>query len=295
MIRGKDLPTLYPRTYSLPGVVDIHVHTGQGLTDALDLGRKATEAGVRAIVFKTPSPTLDLAITVNEALAELYRDSELSPVSCVGSFILDIAGPPNPAGAERWLRKGTKVLWFGTHTAANHMERALGVPRSKARRQGQFLLNNGALIKEAEAALEMAGAYKAAISFGHLSNEEMYALAASCERRGITNAFVDHPFNPVCAMPVEGMKRLASHGVWINVTAAELAPMFGIDPLVIGDAVREIGVDHIVLSSDGGHPTMGDPVESMRLWQVIMEWQGFSTKEIQAMTCDHPARVLGLP
>src|SRR5436305_12410419 len=96
MIRGKDLPTLYPRSYKLPGVVDIHVHTGQGLTDALDLGRRATEAGERAIVFKTPSPTLDLATTVNEALAELYRESHFSPVQCLGGFILDIAGPPNP-------------------------------------------------------------------------------------------------------------------------------------------------------------------------------------------------------
>jgi hypothetical protein len=150
------------------------------------------------------------------------------------------------------------------------------------------------LIKEAEATIELAAAYKAALSLGHLSNEEMYALAAACEQRGYTNAFVDHPFNPVCAMPVEGLKRLASHGVWINFTAAEMAPMFGIDPLAIGDAIRAVGVEHIILSSDGGHPTMGDPVESMRLWQVIMESQGFSSREIQAMTCEQPARVLGL-
>ena len=52
MIRGKELPTTFPDSYTLPDVVDIHIHVGQGLTNPLDLAKRATRAELRAFGFQ---------------------------------------------------------------------------------------------------------------------------------------------------------------------------------------------------------------------------------------------------
>jgi hypothetical protein len=295
MIRTQSLPTNFPTQFQLPGVVDIHVHVGRGLSDPLDVGRKATQAGMRAIVFKTPSPTLDLAMTVNEALRTLFAGTSMTPVECVGGVVLETAGPPQAAVARRWVQNGAKVIWFATGSSANHRERATGLSRREARRTGQYVLKDGKLIVEAIEVIEVAVELGAALSFGHLSREEQFALAAEAERRGLTRAFVDHPLNPVMGLSVDDCARIGSHGVFLNFTAAELSPMFGVDPADIAKAIRAIGVPQVTLSSDAGHPTMGDPAESMRMWQVIGQAQGFSAAEIEQMTCHQPARLLGLP
>ncbi|MCS6801864.1 MAG: DUF6282 family protein [Chloroflexota bacterium] len=293
MIRELTLPTTLPVSGQLPGVVDIHVHVGVGLIDPLELGLRATAAGMRAIVFKTPSPTLDLALTVNAALRRLAAGQ--TPVECIGGVVLETAGPPHAAAARRWLEKGARVVWFATGSSANHRERAHGLPRRTARRSGQYVLKGGALIPEAIEVIETALEFGAALSFGHLSREELVALAREAERRGLTRAFVDHPLNPVMGLAVDDCARLASHGVWLNFTAAELSPMFGVDPAEMGRAIRAAGVDRVVLSSDAGHPTMADPVEAMRMWRAIALWQGFSEREIDQMMVANPARVIGLP
>ncbi|MCL6649612.1 MAG: hypothetical protein K6U89_14915 [Chloroflexi bacterium] len=295
VIRGRDLPTSYPLSFQLPGVVDLHVHVGVGLSAPLDLARHATEAGMRALVFKTPSPTLDLARTVNEALALLYQGSGKTPVECFGGVVLETAGPPPPELARRWLAKGARVVWFATGSSANHRRRAHGLSWAAARREGQYVLRRGQLIPDAVAVIETAIEYGAALSFGHLSREEVLALAAEAERRGLRSAFVDHPLNPVMGLTIDDCARIASHGVFLNFTAAEFSPLFGIDPADIARAIRAAGVEQVVLSSDAGHPVMGDPAEAMRCWRAIALWQGFSDAEIWRMMCDQPARLLGLP
>lgn len=294
MIRGKELPTTFPDSYTLPDVVDIHIHVGEGLTNPLDLAKRATRAELRALVFKTTSPSVDLANTVNQAMEEIYANSEAVPTRCYGGYVLETPGPPNAAAAELWLRKGAAIIWFATGVSANHLERANGLSRDDARSRGQYILEGGKLIKEAEAVLEIIADKQAGLSFGHLSNEEMFALAEAVERRGIKRAFVDHPFNPVIGLSEDACARIAGHGVSINFTAAEIGPMFGVDPHDVASAIRRIGIDRVILSSDGGHPTMGDPVESMRLWQLIGQSQGFSKAELRQLTCDNPAAIIGL-
>jgi hypothetical protein len=294
MIRERELPTSFPASFQLPGVVDIHTHVGKGLTDPLELGLRASAAGMRAIVFKTPSPTLDLALTVNAALRLLVEDG-MTPVECIGGVVLETAGPPQAAVARRWLEKGARVVWFATGSSANHRERAHGMSRTAARRSGQYVLKGGAVIREAIEVIETALEFGAALSFGHLSREELFALAREAEQRGLQRAFVDHPLNPVMGLSVDDCVRLASHGVWLNFTAAELSPLFGVDPAEMGRAIRAVGVDRTVLSSDGGHPTMPDPAESMRMWRTVALWQGFTEEEIARMTVTQPAWLLGLP
>jgi hypothetical protein len=294
MIRDLELPTSFPASFQLPGVVDIHVHVGRGLTDPLELGLRATAAGMRAIVFKTPSPTLDLALTVNAALRRVVAAGQ-TPVACLGGVVLETTGPPQAAVARRWLAKGARVVWFATGSAANHRERAGGLPRATARRSGQYLLKRGALIPEAIDVIETVLEFDAALSFGHVSREEQLALAREAERRGLTRAFVDHPLNPVMGLSVDDCARMASHGVWLNFTAAELSPLFGVDPAEVGRAIRAVGVDRVILSSDAGHPTMPDSAEAMRIWRAIALWQGFSDAEIDRMMVTHPARLVGLP
>lgn len=294
MIRERELPTSFPATFQLPGVVDVHLHVGRGLTDPLDLGRRATDAGMRAIVFKTPSPTLDLALTVNEALRLLYAGSDKTPVECVGGVVLESPGAPQVAIARRWLAKGAKVVWFATGSSANHRERATGLSRDEARATGQYVLNGGTLIPEAVEVIEAVVEFGGALSFGHLSREEMFALAAEAEKRGLTNAFVDHPLNPVMGLSIDDCLRIADHGVYLNFTAAELSPMFGVDPADVGRAIRAIGVERVIVSSDAGHPSMGDAAESMRMWQTVLLWQGFSGAEIAEMMVERPTRMLGL-
>jgi predicted metal-dependent phosphotriesterase family hydrolase len=61
------------------------------------------------------------------------------------------------------------------------------------------------------------------------------------------------------------------------------------------DAIRRIGPESCVLSSDLGQQGNALPPDGFGAFLLAMRAKGFSEQEINRMSKDNPARLLGLP
>jgi hypothetical protein len=134
----------------------------------------------------------------------------------------------------------------------------------------------------------------AAIFFGHPTKPEFKAMAEFSQKIGFKKGVVDHPFSPFVNLTIEEMKDAASAGLWLNFTFDELSPLLGIDPANMYKAIRTIGPEHCMLSSDAGEPLFPNSVESLRLLRGYMSAFGCSADEIYTMCTVNPAFIVGL-
>jgi len=134
----------------------------------------------------------------------------------------------------------------------------------------------------------------AALFFGHATHDEMYRLADEVVRVGLKRTVIDHPFSPFIDLSVEQMKELSTAGILFNFTYDELSPLLGVDPQLMYEAIRTVGVEHFTLSSDAGEPLFPDSVEAMRLVRAYMEAFGMNEDELYTLCTRNPAEVVGL-
>ncbi|MFH1627479.1 MAG: hypothetical protein ABIE47_02005, partial [Pseudomonadota bacterium] len=68
-----------------------------------------------------------------------------------------------------------------------------------------------------------------------------------------------------------------------------------VDPQKIADAIRAVGPEHCIMSTDFGQIYNPPPVEGMRMYIETMLRCGIEEDEIVAMVRKNPAHALGLP
>ena len=66
------------------------------------------------------------------------------------------------------------------------------------------------------------------------------------------------------------------------------------DAKEIVHAIKEIGSEHCIMSTDFGQITNPPPVEGMRMYMEMMLLLGITEEEIITMTKTNPVTVLGL-
>jgi predicted metal-dependent TIM-barrel fold hydrolase len=96
-------------------------------------------------------------------------------------------------------------------------------------------------------------------------------------------------------LSIPQMTELGKAGMYLNFTYDELSPLLGVDPFDMYKAIRSIGVEQVTLSSDCGEPLFPNSVEGVRQMRAYMEAFGLSKEEIKTVSCDNPAKILGLP
>ncbi|HXV50031.1 MAG TPA: DUF6282 family protein, partial [Candidatus Binatia bacterium] len=133
-----------------------------------------------------------------------------------------------------------------------------------------------------------------ALFFGHATHKEIYKLAEEVSKVGLKRAVIDHPFSPFLNVSPQMMKELAPVGILFNFTWDELSPLLGVDPQIMYNTIREVGVEHFTLSSDAGEPLFPDSVEAMRLVRGYMEAFGLNEDELFTVCTKNPAKVVGL-
>lgn len=297
-VENHRFPNFLPPDYDrVRGRIDLHVHTGPSRQDPYVLGQHASRAGVRALVLKSPflGPSVELARVLNGALADWAATAGFAPTELLGSIVLSPdTGGIRPEYVEKFVAAGARVVWFPVIQAANHLERAKGLPADAARQQGISVLDGDRLKPAAEEVLDIVHQSGVGLSFGHLSKAEMFALADGCRRRGITRAFVDHPFSPVANFTVDEMVEIAQQGITINFTYWELSPYCGVTALEMMDAVRRIGPARVTISSDSSMEIFPDSVECMRLHAAMLDLYQFTPDEQHQMLAGNQAHILGL-
>lgn len=279
----------------LCGSIDMHLHPGPDVfpcrVSALDAAKQARQVGMRAIVIKNHSyPTTPLALTVGQLVPE---------VAVFGSVCLDFEiGGLNSDALEKHAKMGAKVVWMPTFSSSNS--------RAKMRKQGidlkgegfSILSAKGELVPEINRILEIIKKHNMVLASGHISPAETFALVQRAREMGIDKIVITHPSDIEFveqALTINDLQRLARMGAYIEHTIISLLPTeFCHDPQERVKTIKAIGIEHCIMSTDLGQYWNLSPAEGMRFFMAILLRKGVSTKDIEVMAKENPARLLNL-
>jgi hypothetical protein len=323
--RGYRPGVVYPP--NVPGVkdaIDIHCHSHEGQQDALALAKLASESGMRGILFKTLGPIsgeyrpMHVLRELEAGLAEWaaepeVREASIEPIHCWAGYGVTMDNkPPSMEKLKKNLDEGVRGVWLPVFNHANTYNKVGGktiwmdpnadpnghtdpLPWDEALKFGYYMVDDKGRLKPLfEDIIRAVADRNVALFFGHATHAEIWAIAELVEKLGFRRAVVDHPFSPFVNLAVEEMKALTAAGIYMNFTYDEISPLIGVDPKRIYDAIRQIGVHHVTLSSDAGEPLFPHTVECIRLLRGYMEAFGLTPAELRTICTENPAKICGL-
>jgi len=272
------------------GSIDMHVHHGPDArigrrVDALQAALQAEEAGMRAIVLKNHDyPTAPLAHIVNQHVRNL---------TVFGSICLDFTiGGLNPSAVETSAMLGAKVVWMPTFSSANDRAK-LGFSG-----EGIKIINeNSKIVPAVQEVLDIIKSNDMVLATGHISADEAFALVDEAGQRGVGKIVVTHPLEIRfgATLSIEEQTRMADKGAYIEHCFICTMPSADrLDPMRIVEAVRAVGAERCILTTDFGQYWNPPPVEGMRMMIATFLRCGLSTEEIELMIKTNPARLLSL-
>ena len=307
--------TVHPPHIKVKDAIDIHCHAHEGQQDAYDLVRRASLAEMKGLLFKSIRGG-DPTKAVRDLQDDLNRwaDKEgVTPVTCWAGFVCGRQSAPVSAlVVKQMVDAGVVAIWLPVFNHATTLStvgtslRYIGgegadgwrgpLPWEEAVKLGHYSLDEkGELKAEVREIVRICADRNVALFFGHASHAEIYKLADEVVKVGLKRAVIDHPFSPFLNVSPAMMKELLPAGILFNFTWDELSPLLGVDPQIMYNTIREVGVEHFTLSSDAGEPLFPDSVEAMRLVRGYMEAFGLNQDELYTVCTRNPAKVVGLP
>lgn len=274
----------------LDGVIDIHVHTAPDSVarsiDAIDLARLAESRGMRAIVLKNHyAPTASDAYLVQKVVPG---------IQVFGGIDLNLSvGGMNPIAVEKMaLTTGHhgRLVWMATYDTYAQ------VMKAKESRPYVAVSRNGELLPETKAVIAMIVKYNLVMATGHNSAEDDLLLLQEARKQGVKQMVVTHAMLSPISMTIPQMQQAAKLGAYIEFVYNGLvggSPQFGFTDYA--KAIRAIGVDHCILSSDMGQPANPLHPDGLLLLFDGLRKQGLSQADIDQMSKVNPARLLSLP
>ncbi|HBK26555.1 MAG TPA: hypothetical protein DDY90_07570 [Clostridiales bacterium] len=282
------------QTISLNGVIDMHVHTApdvcQRTYNDLELTAAAVHAGARAIVIKGHHcPTVARAALCN-AYSRAVFDSNAFVM--YGGLVLNYeAGGLNPRAVQTALEMGARVIWLPTVDAENDC-------RKHGKSGGIRMTDDrGVPFPELRRIFSLIKKYDAVLATGHISPEEIRCVVDSARNIGVQKIVITHPEYWVVDMNLEGQGELVAdysvilercfmqplkNGRWVSNAERNL------------EAIRKLGAQSTILSTDCGNPVTPPWEESMRQYLQFMADHDIGPEELRSMTQTTPARLLGL-
>jgi hypothetical protein len=272
----------------LDGVIDIHAHSDPDSTarsiDAIDVAKLARSRGMRGLVLKNHyEPTAGLAYVTRK---------EVPGIEVFGGICLDrTVGGVNPAAVEHMAHmKGGwgRVVWMPTFDAENQ------VRADKANRPFVSVAKNGKLLPEVNEVLALIAKYNLVLETGHVSTEEGLMILRAGKAAGVKHMVVTHAMMPPIRMNADEMKQAAASGAYIEFVYSGLLENRGVTLDHYVAAIRAVGVEHCILSSDLGQAKNPLHPDGLATFFQELHAKGFSAAEIGRMSKTNPAKVLGL-
>ncbi len=268
----------------LKGSYDLHVHAGPDPAqarrlDAMEAARHAYEAEMGGFVLKSHDyPTAPLTY----ALERMYPGLVVA-----GSLVLNRqVGGLNPHAVGTSARIGARIVWMPTYCARFYRS-------SRGERGGIGILDSrGELLPEVHAVLDVVAGSGLALASGHLSPSETLALFHAAADRGCERLIVTHPTGTATDDDLRAMTRL---GAFVEHTYRSCLPSGGgTDPAEFAAAVRRLGVDHCIVTTDLGQWMNPPAAEGMRMAIAALLEAGLGPEDISTLVKSNPARLLGL-
>ncbi len=286
---------------SLAGVIDIHAHTAPETAllnykrayDAIEAAQIARIYGMRGIVLKEHN---------TETASWAYLVSQMVPgVEVFGGIVLNKAvGGINPVAVESMaLTRGRlgRVVYMPTNDAAARNPRS---PTAVA------VSRDGKLLPEVLEVLRIVAKYDLALSTGHVSTDEALMVIQAAKDAGVKKMYVQHPNHGGIVMSMAKMKEAVRMGALIEIVLSGEGftgggtkvinaenPVMDYGPQKLAD-IRELGPENIVISTDLGQPGRVNYAQAFQMALAVLAKSGFTQGEIDRMTKQNPARLLGL-
>jgi hypothetical protein len=296
MIRTLLLLLLIPAAAlaQLEGVVDLHVHcapdSGPRSVDALEVAQLARRHGMRALLFKNHyTSTASLAYLVHQAVPgiEVYG----------GIALNRSVGGVNPQAVEHMARttgRLGRVVWMPTFDSEHYHRTVRPNPNLVP------IARDGRLLPEVDEVLAVIAREKLALATGHSSPAESLLLIREARKKGIERIIVTHPLLKEVGMSAAMQKEAAGLGAYLeypfNATLPP-HPVWGGGSSSIEEyvkAIREVGPEHCILSSDLGQPMNPVHTDGLIGFFEQLAAKGFTQAEIDGMAKANPAKFLGL-
>jgi Family of unknown function (DUF6282) len=274
---------------TLAGAIDIHVHSApdsvERSIDSIDVAKLALARGMRAIVLKSHyEPTATMAFIVRKAVPG---------IEVFGGIDLNLTvGGMNAAAVEHMTQIAGgwgRLVWMSTFDAENQ------VRYSKETRPFVRVSKDGALLSEVKDVIGVIARHRLVLATGHVSPQEGLMLLREGRRQGVGHMVVTHAMQAPVLMSVDEMQQAAKEGAFIEFVAGSLtAP--GAQARVDGyaDAIKRIGAEFCILSSDLGQKGNALPPDGFAAFIDALRARGLSTAQLDRMSKQNPAQILEL-
>jgi Family of unknown function (DUF6282) len=273
----------------LTGTIDIHVHSDPDSRprsiDALDVAKLARSKGMRGIVLKNHyDPTGGLAYLVRK---------EVPGLEVFGGIDLNLTvGGINPAAVAHMAEVSGgwgRFVWMPTFDSENQ------VRYSKENRPFVRVSRNGELLPEVKEVVALIAKHGLVLATGHIAPEEALSLLDEARRQRVQHMVVTHAMNEPVLMTILQMQQAAKYGAFIEFVGGSLATADAAARMDrFADAIRKIGPESCILSSDLGQKGNALPPDGFAAFISALRSRGFSERETDTMSKRNPARLLGL-
>jgi hypothetical protein len=284
---------------SLSGAIDLHCHAAPDTVarsaGSFDVVRQARAAGMRAVVLKNHFlPTA--------AIAQIAMH-EVGGIEVFGGIVLNRSvGGINAEAVRRMVQveghRG-KIVWLPTFDAENQ------VRFSHEQRAFVAVVKDGRIVPELYDVFRLAAENGLVLATGHSSPAESLVVLEAARQAGVKRLLVTHVLGDSTRASLDQMKAMAALGAVMELTwlahlggvagpVAGSAPARGVAVSVAADAIRAVGAEHFVLTSDLGQAGNPSHADGMRAFIAALVSVGVTDREVETMTRGNPARLLGL-
>ncbi|SIS97339.1 DUF6282 family protein [Alicyclobacillus vulcanalis] len=291
----------------LQGLYDLHVHVWPDLVersiDDVSLARKFHDLGWSGFTLKSHYfPTVERAKVVS---------SVVEGVDVVGALVLNHAvGGLNPVAVDLAGRAGARIVWLPTVDAANESpehQAARGqshLPfwariQAEIREEGigfepiSVFDHRGGLREDLTQCLERIRRYDMVLATGHLARDEIFAVVEHAKALGLTKIVVTHALFPSEALSIDDQVQLARLGATIEHCYTTFYTN-KCDWDTLYEAIRAVGPEHTLLSTDLGQKSNPGVVEGILDFSQRLLDAGFSPDALRTMWVDNPRRLIGV-
>jgi len=289
-----------PKVSPAAGVIDMHVHPapdvfGRALTD-IETVTVARRKGLRGIVLKNH-------VVTTADRAALAMD-QVPGIEVWGGIVLNNSvGGINPAAVE-WMHRMSggrgKVVWLPTFDSDKHVKTLVDKNKS-----GLVVAPNGVVTPQMDEILKIIARENLILATGHVHAEEVVAVTRRARELGVKNILVTHGFTNIPGLTMAQAKEVAAMGAMIEICYlqfltgpnAQYAWMkhweeVGTDKVLL--ALKEVGADSLVLSTDLGQQGMMTPPDGIENAVGALRAAGVSQADLDKMMKRNPAKLLGL-
>ena len=290
----------------LRGAYDTHVHIAPDVVerriDDLALARRFAALGLGGFQLKSHyTSTAERAAVARAAVPG---------VNVLGAITLNRAvGGLNAVAVEIAAREGARTVWFPTVDSVNESGEETRFPpgakvpvwmelQRELRAAGVAIApvpvvdGTGAVLPETRTVLEAIARHGLVLATGHLSRDEIFAVADAALEAGVAEIVITHPDFPSQDLPIDDQRALAARGVLLE--RCFTTPHTGKTTWErLFEGIRATGPEHNVLSTDLGQ-TANPPVEDgLGLMADRLLAAGFDEEEVRVMAVANTRRVAG--